>query len=287
MKLAGSKVLLTGASGGLGATLARALHARGAELVLSGRRLEVLNGLAEELGARTIAADLSARDQVARLAAAAADVDVLIANAAVVASGHLLELSQAQIDTMLEVDLHAPIALARALAPAMASRGRGQIVLVSSLSGKAASPAASIYSAAKFGLRGFAHGARADLRSSGVGVSVIMPGFIRDAGMFADAGVRLPPGVGTSSPEQVASAVISAIERNRGEVTVAPLALRAGASVAAALPGIAAVGQRLFGGARVAGRISAGQVVKRPEDGSPRAPDEGPRPPDEGPAPTR
>ncbi|MDE3134104.1 MAG: SDR family NAD(P)-dependent oxidoreductase [Acidobacteriota bacterium] len=274
MKLAGSKVLLTGATGGLGATLARALHGRGARLVLSGRRLEVLQGLADELGAQAIAADLSGRDQVERLAAATADVDVLIANAAVVGSGHLLELSQPQIDAMLEIDLRAPIALARALAPAMASRGRGQIVLISSLSGKAASPAASIYSASKFGLRGFAHGARADLRGSGVGVSVIMPGFIRDAGMFADANVKLPPGAGTSSPEQVASAVISAIERNRGEVTVAPLALRAGASAAAAFPGIAAFGQRLFGAARLAGRISAGQAVKRPEDAPLRPPDE-------------
>lgn len=274
MKLAGSKVLLTGATGGLGATLARALHGRGARLVLSGRRLEVLQGLADELGAQAIAADLSGRDQVERLAAATADVDVLIANAAVVGSGHLLELSQPQIDAMLEIDLRAPIALARALAPAMASRGRGQIVLISSLSGKAASPAASIYSASKFGLRGFAHGARADLRGSGVGVSVIMPGFIRDAGMFADANVKLPPGAGTSSPEQVASAVISAIERNRGEVTVAPLALRAGAGAAAAFPGIAAFGQRLFGAARLAGRISAGQAVKRPEDAPLRPPDE-------------
>lgn len=274
MKVAGSKLLLTGATGGLGVTLARALHARGAELVLSGRRLEVLTGLADELEARAIAADLSRRDEVERLAAEAGDVDVLIANAAVVGSGHLLELSQPQIDTMLEVDLRAPIALARALAPAMASRGRGQIVLISSLSGKVASPASSIYSATKFGLRGFAHGARADLRRSGVGVSVIIPGFISDAGMFADAGVKLPPGVGTSSPEQVASAVISAIERNRGEVTVAPFGLRAGASLASALPGIAAFGQRLLGGGRLAVRISAGQVVKRPEDESSRPPDE-------------
>jgi short-subunit dehydrogenase len=266
MKLAGSKVLLTGATGGLGMTLARALHGRGAQLVLSGRRLELLTHLADELGAQAVAADLGDRTEVQRLAAEAADVDVLIANAAAVGSGHLLELSQPQIDAMLEVDLRAPIALARALAPAMASRGRGQIVLISSLSGKAASPATSVYNAAKFGLRGFAHGARADLRSSGVGVSVIMPGFIRDAGMFAEAEVKLPPGVGSSSPEQVAAAVIRAIERNRGEVTVAPLGLRAGASLAAMAPGLAAFGQRFLGGAGVARRVSAGQVKKRPDE---------------------
>ena len=128
--------------------------------------------------------------------------------------------------------------------------------MISSLSGKAAAPASSIYSAAKFGFRGFAHGARADLRGTGVGVSVIMPGFVRDAGMFADSGVKLPPGIGTSSPEQVASAVISAIERDRGEVTVAPFGLRIGANIAAVAPDLAAAGQRLMGGAKVAARLS-------------------------------
>lgn len=267
MKISGSKVLITGATGGIGQALARALHERGARLVLSGRQLDVLTRLAGELGAEPIAADLAERDEVERLAAAAGDVDVLIANAALPASGRLLALSQAQIDTMLEVDLRAPIALARALAPAMASRGRGHIVLMSSLSGKVAAPASSIYSAAKFGLRGFAHGARADLRGSGVGVSVIMPGFVRDAGMFADAGAKLPPGVGTSSPAEVVSAVITAVERNRSEVTVAPLGLRVGASFAAVAPGVAAVGQRLLGGSRVADRITGNQTDKQPDDG--------------------
>jgi uncharacterized protein len=266
VKVAGAKILLTGATGGIGHALARALHQRGGQLVLTGRRLDALMPLAQELGARVIAADLAIRADVDRLAAEAADVDILVANAALPASGHLLELSPGQIDTMLEVNLRAPIALTRELAPAMVQRGRGQIVLISSLSGKAASPAASIYSAAKFGLRGFAHGARADLRGSGVGVSVILPGFVRDAGMFADAGVKLPPGVGTSSPEQVTAAAIKAIEHNRGELSVAPLGLRLGANVASVAPDLAAFGQRLLGGAGVARRVSENQVVKRPDD---------------------
>lgn len=267
MKVAGSKVLLTGATGGIGAALARAFHAKGAELVLSGRRVDVLTPLASELGARAVAADLSQRADVERLAAAAADVEILVANAALPASGQLLALSQQQIDTMLEVNLNAPIALVRAMAPAMVSRRRGHIVLMSSLSGKAAAPASSIYSATKFGLRGFAHGARADLRGTGVGVSVIMPGFVRDAGMFADAGIKLPPGVGTSSPEEVAAAVITAIERNRGEVAVAPLGMRIGANVAAVAPDLAAAAQRLMGGAKVAEHLSERQADKRPDAG--------------------
>ncbi len=266
MKVAGAKILLTGASGGVGHALARALHGHGGQLLLTGRRVEALTPLADELGALAISADLASRAEVERLANDAADVDILVANAALPASGDLLELSQAQIDTMLEVNLRAPIALTRALAPAMVERGRGHIVLISSLSGKAAAPAASIYSAAKFGLRGFAHGARADLRGAGVGVSVIMPGFVRDAGMFADTGVKLPPGVGTSSTQQVADATIRAIERNRGELTVAPFGLRLGANLASVAPDLSAFAQRLLGGAAVAHEVSANQVVKRPDD---------------------
>jgi len=265
VKVTGARVLLTGASGGLGGVIARELHARGAaQLVLSGRRLEALSPLADELGAVVVRADLGERGEVADLAAAAGEVDILIANAALPASGALLELEQVEIDRMLEVDLRAPVALARALAPGMVARGRGHIVLISSLAGKAASPASSIYSAAKFGLRGFAHGARADLRAKGVGVSVIMPGFIRDVGMFADSGATLPPGVGTSSPAQVARAVVSAIERNRAEVTVAPVGLRIGSALACLAPGVAAHLQRALGAERVAARVVAGQQHKRP-----------------------
>lgn len=266
MKVAGSRVLLTGATGGIGASLAHALSERGASLVLTGRRTDVLAPLAAELRAEAITADLARREDVERLAREAGDVDILVANAALPASGHLLKLSQQQIDTMLEVNLRAPIALARALAETMSARGRGHIVLISSLSGKVAAPGASIYSATKFGLRGFAHGAREDLRRSGVGVSVILPGFVRDAGMFADTGVSLPPGVGTSSPQEVANAVIRSIERNRAEISVAPVGLRIGATIAAVAPDLAATGQRLMGGATTSGRISERQRDKLPSD---------------------
>ncbi len=265
MKLEGANVLLTGASGGIGVAIARALHARGASLKLTGRRLQALEQLAGELGAEALVADLSKRGDVARLIEAAGDADVLIANAALPASGHLLELEQTQIDTMLDVNLRAPIELARAVAPNMVARGRGHIVLISSLSGKAAAPATAIYSATKFGLRGFAHAARADLRSSGVGVSVVLPGFIREAGMFADTGVTLPRGVGTSSPEEVAAAVVVAIERDRAELSVAPVGMRVGASIAAVAPELAARVQRLMGGAALARTVSDRQRPKRPE----------------------
>ena len=104
---------------------------------------------------------------------------------------------------------------------------------------------------------------REDLRRHGVGVSVVLPGFIRDAGMFADAGVKLPPGVGTRSPEDVADAVISAIERNRAEVEVAPLPLRLGTAVASVAPALGAAVSRRLGSDRIAARIVAGQRANR------------------------
>ena len=105
---------------------------------------------------------------------------------------------------------------------------------------------------------------RQDLRRDGVGVSVISAGFVRDAGMFADAGVRLPPGVGTSTAEEVAAAIIRSVERDRREVTVAPLAMRIGADIASVAPGVSAASQRLLGADRVAQDFAAGQIDKRP-----------------------
>jgi short-subunit dehydrogenase len=256
-------VLVTGASGGIGRAIARAVAPQSGDLVLSGRRREALEPLAQELGARVSVADLSRREDVERLALEAGNVDVLIANAGIPAGGLLSELSQAQIDEMLEVNLRAPIALARALTPGMVERRRGHVVLLSSLQGKAATPVASIYCAAKFGLRGFALALREDLREDGVGVSVVLPGFIRDAGMFADARVSLPPGVGTRSPEDVAQAVISAIERNRAEVDVAPLPLRLGSAVASVAPELSAAVSRRLGSDQIAARIVAGQRANR------------------------
>jgi short-subunit dehydrogenase len=265
VQLRGSNVLLTGATGGIGHAIARALAQRGAGLILTGRRREPLEALAQELSARTIVCDLDDRAEVASLAAAALDarVDVLVANAALPASGVLVEFTQAQIDRVLEVNLRAPIVLARELAPMMIERGSGHMVFMSSLSGKAASPASAMYSATKFGLRGFALSTRADLRPHGVGASVILPGFVRDAGMFADADVTLPAGVGTSSPEDVAAAVVRSIDRNRAEVEVAPLSLRAGASFASLVPGPAAVVSRWLGSDRVAADMAKGQSDKR------------------------
>jgi short-subunit dehydrogenase len=264
VNLGGRSALVTGATGGIGAAIARALAARGVSpLLLSGRRTEVLEPLASELGARALECDLSDPAAVDRLADEAESVDVLIANAALPASGRLTSFTQEEIDRALAVNLRAPIALARRLVDPMIARGSGHLVFVSSLSGKAASPGGSVYSATKFGVRGFALGLRQDLRPHGIGVSVVAPGFVRDAGMFHDSGAKLPPFVGTISPEQVAHGVVHAIERNRAEVVVAPLNLRAGAAVGGLLPELVANVQRRLGGDRISQRMAEAQRSKR------------------------
>jgi len=263
VQLSGSTVLVTGATGGIGQAIARALGSAGAKLILTGRRSDVLQPLAAELGATALAVDLADRAAVDQLIIDAGRVDVLVANAALPASGRLESYTQEQMDRALEVNLRAPIAIAHALIPAMIERGAGHLLFVSSLSGKAATPGSSLYSASKFGLRGFASGLRADLRGDHVGVSTIFPGFIRDAGMFADADVQLPPGVGTRSPEDVAKAVVRAIEHNRAELDVAPFALRAGTAFAGLAPELAATFGRRMGAQKVSDQMEAGQRDKR------------------------
>jgi short-subunit dehydrogenase len=263
MELRGSTVLLTGATGGIGHAIARRLHREGASLTLTGRRTDVLEPLAAELGARATAVDLADRNAVDRLLEDATDVEILVANAALPASGHLLDFRVEQIDKALEVNLRAPMVLSRVLGERMAVRGRGHIVLISSLAGKSSQPQSSVYSATKFGLRGFGQGLRGDLGPRGVGVSVVFPGFIRDAGMFHESGTKLPWGVGTSTPDEVAAAVVRAITQDKGEVDVAPIGMRAGATFACVAPGLSAKVARRLGGDKVTEQLVSGQESKR------------------------
>jgi short-subunit dehydrogenase len=263
MQIAGSIVLITGATGGIGQAIARALAARGAKLILTGRRIDVLEPLAQQLDARTAAVDLAQPAELERLVRDAGEVDILVANAALPASGALDSFTVQEIDRALDVNLRAPIVLAHALLPQMVARGRGHLLFMSSLAGKAATPGTALYNASKFGLRGFASALRADVRTTGVGVSAVFPGFIRDAGMFADADVKLPPGVGTRTPEDVAEATVKAIERNRGEIDVAPLPLRASTIFASLAPELAGSVARRLGSEDITRQLEAGQREKR------------------------
>lgn len=270
MEIAGKRVLLTGATGGLGRAIATALASRGAAVVLSSRKREELEELAAALpgGGHSVAvidlAEPGAAERLAADATAAGAIDILVANAGLPGSGRLSDFSAEEVARAVRVNLESPMILAHALLPAMTERRGGHLLFVSSLAGKAASPRASVYNATKFGLRGFALALREDLagESSGVGVSVVLPGFIRGAGMFADSGAKVPPGVGTSTPEEVAAGVVRGIEQNRAEIPVAPLQQRAMAHFAHWFPAIAARAQR-GGGTKVAEHVARGQTDKR------------------------
>ena len=265
MDLDGKTVLLTGATGGLGRAIAKALAARGATLVLSSRKSEELEQLAGSLpgaGHATVVCDLAEEGAALVLVEKAGDIDVLVANAALPGSGRLESFSQDQIGRALRINLESPVRMTRALLPGWQRRGSGHFVFISSMSGFVSLPRSSIYAATKFGLRGFALNLREDLRVSGIGVSVISPGAIREAGMFADSGAAPPPGMGTGTPKQVADAVVRAIERDKSEISVAPLHQRALGRFAMMAPEISG---RIAGSAaaKAADAIAEGQTEKR------------------------
>jgi len=266
MELQGKRVLLSGATGGLGQAIARELADQGAKLVLSSRKKEELQKLAGSLsgdGHEVVVSDLAKEGAAAKLVRDAGDVDGLVANAALPATGKLDSFSDEELTRAIRVNFESPIAMAHALAPKLAERGEGHLVFIASLAGKVGSPRSSLYNASKFGLRGFAFGLREDLHPHGVGVSIVSPGFVREAGMFADAGSKPPPGFGTTTPKKVGEAVVRAIRRNRNEITVAPRRQRFITEVGYRHPEFAAVVQRRGGADRLADELAAGQSDKR------------------------
>jgi short-subunit dehydrogenase len=261
-------VLLSGATGGLGRAIADRLARDGALLVLSSRKGEELDRLVGSLpgGADrhgAIIADLAEAGAAERLIERAGDLDGLVANAALPATGRLEAFSSEEVQRALRVNFESPILMSRALAPRLVEKGEGHLVFIASLSGKVGSPRSSVYNATKFGLRGFVFGLREDLHAHGVGVSVVSPGFVREAGMFHDAGSKPPPGLGTTTPDKVAGAVSRAIRTNRNEITVAPLRQRFLTEFGYRHPELAARVQRRGGADRIAEELAAGQSDKR------------------------
>jgi short-subunit dehydrogenase len=195
--------------------------------VLSGRDQPELERLAARLApARFVGADLSRPEDVERLATVAGPVDVLVANAGIPASGKLVSFSVEEIDRALNVNLRSAMVLTRLLLPGMLSRGSGHIVLMASIHGKLPTALVSVYNATKFGLRGFGLALGQELRGTGVGVSVINPTFVREAGMWAQTGVSPNPLAGQVTPDRVAAEIIRAIKENRAESDVAPFSTR-------------------------------------------------------------
>lgn len=232
----GLTCLVTGASGGVGGTIARRLQREGARLVISGRREAPLASLASELGppTRVVVADLGRTEELQRLAARSGGVDVLVANAGLPATGDLAELTLEDITRAVDLNIRSTLILTRLLLPAMLERRSGHVVIIGSLAGLASTPRSSVYNTSKFALRGFGHALREELRGTGVGVSLVSPTFVSGAGMWADTGLRAThPEV---TPEQVADACVEAITKNRAEILVAPAVQRLVARLAGLFP---------------------------------------------------
>jgi uncharacterized protein len=262
--LRGKTVLLTGASTGLGPHIARRLHREGVRFVLSARNEEALTKLAKELGdARVVVADLSKPGEPSRLAKEAGEVHVLISNAGVPASGRLVTFKVEHLDRAIAVNLRAGMVLARELAPAMIERKAGHMVFMASVAGKIPASGFTVYNATKFGIRGFALGLREELWGTGVGVSVISPTFVSEAGMWAETGLKANPLAAEVTPDRVAEAVLTAITKNKAEVDVMRLPLRASLKVLAVAPGLFMAVTRSSGVASAADAAGDRQKNKR------------------------
>jgi uncharacterized protein len=237
----GRRILVTGASGGLGFAIARELARRNADLVLSGRNREALESLAVETGGEVLVADLCDRADVDRVTQQVEGFDALVLNAGSGGDPPLAQVDPADVDASIDTNLRAPMLMSIAFAQHHLTAGRpGAIVTIGSLSGLGPTPNTRLYNATKFGLRGFSLAIRQDLDDTGVTVTHVAPGFIRDAGMFAASGMELPPGVRTKTPRDVALAVVKAIESGPAEIFVSPAELRLGATFAGVAPGLSA-----------------------------------------------
>lgn len=238
MQVRGSRVLLTGASRGIGAALARRLHADGATLALVARPSADLERVADDLGATAYPCDLSDRDQVAGLAArveADGPVDVLVNNAGVSNVGWFADRTHDELDRLMQVNLLAPMHLTRDVLPGMLARGRGHVVNISSMAAVFSPPGLTAYGTSKAGLSHFTSGLRADLRDDPVSLTLVHLGSVTtdmDVEARGYGPLRMlaeqSGGRDVTTMEVFVDKVVDAIHRDRAEVRVpafmAPLA---------------------------------------------------------------
>ena len=183
-ELTGKTALVTGASGGIGEAVARALHAQGASVVLHGTRAEKLEALQKDLGARAfaLAVDLSDRDAVAGLvdaaSALAGPISILVNNAGITRDGLLMRMKDDDWDSVLEVNMTASMSLCRAAMRGMMKARTGRIISISSVVGVTGNAGQTNYAASKAGMIGFSKSLAAEVASRGLTVNVVAPGFI-------------------------------------------------------------------------------------------------------------
>jgi short-subunit dehydrogenase len=227
MKISGSTIMVTGASGGIGGAIARQLAQRGASLILANRDMEKLETFATELRASggkvlPLVGDLATPGEPARLVQEALEqagaIDILINCAGVQNFGFFAQESTADTATLFNINTIAPIALANAVLPHMLEKGKGQIVNLGSIFGSIGFPCFASYSASKFALRGFSEALRRELAGTGVGVTYIAPRFTRTA-FNRNVVTRMANALkmNQDEPESVAASVIATIERDDRE----------------------------------------------------------------------
>ncbi|MFL5233018.1 MAG: 3-oxoacyl-[acyl-carrier-protein] reductase [Microvirga sp.] len=182
--LHGRKALITGATGGIGGAIARALHAQGATVALSGTRRDALDALASDLGERVhmIEANLSDKDSIEALVPAAEAVmgglDILVNNAGITRDNLFLRMKDEEWEAVLAVNLTAAFRLSRAAVKGMMRRRHGRIVNIGSVVGSTGNPGQGNYAAAKAGLIGLSKALAAEVASRNITVNVVSPGFI-------------------------------------------------------------------------------------------------------------
>ncbi|MCR0985361.1 3-oxoacyl-[acyl-carrier-protein] reductase [Roseomonas populi] len=185
--LTGKSALVTGATGGIGAAIARALHAQGAKVALTGRREAELASLASELGERAFVAPADLSDPAAPAALVEkvetefGALDILVNNAGLTRDGLALRMGDKDWSDVIEVDLTAPFRLARACLRGMMKRRSGRIVSIASIVGVTGNPGQANYAAAKAGLIGMSKALAQEVAPRGVTVNVVAPGFIKTA----------------------------------------------------------------------------------------------------------
>lgn len=230
MNLQGTRVLLTGAGGGIGRCLALALGARGARLVLVGRNTERLTEVARDIvraggHAHALPHDLGdpgGHDQLAQSTIARlGGIDVLINNAGVSSFGEFSRQKSADINDIININVTAPLLLTRAVLPVMLQSGKGRIVNIGSILGSIGFPHFAAYSASKFALRGFSEALRRELAGSGIGVTYLAPRTTRTS-LNPDTLYELSntSGAAVDDPATVAAIIVNAITADCDEVYI-------------------------------------------------------------------
>ncbi|HTP76069.1 MAG TPA: 3-oxoacyl-[acyl-carrier-protein] reductase [Rhizomicrobium sp.] len=239
--LTGKVALVTGASGGIGGAIAKALHAQGASIVLSGTRAEALEKVKSELGSRAFVAvcNLGDKDSVEGLvkaaeAAAGAPIDILVNNAGITRDNLFLRMKDEEWDQVIAVDLTAAFRLSRAVLRGMMKKRWGRIISITSVVGETGNPGQGNYAAAKAGLVGMTKSLAAEVASRNITCNAVAPGFIATAmtEVLTDAqketiSQRIPAGR-MGAPAEIAAAVVYLASEEAAYVTGATLQVNGG-----------------------------------------------------------